>query len=281
MTTDAIARAQQFFQQHGRDIDRARFAYHFQHGSQNDLLDVLARYQNADGGFGHGLEPDIGAPDSNPFAAELALLICLQAEVPRDHPLPARTVAYLEHTQDDDGGWRFADGVYAHALAPWFQGWQWPSLNPACTIAGLLKELALGSATLHAGVEQLFTRLARLEDVAGDDFYGVRPYAYYFLPTWEHPRRDLYLAGVLWWLIRQHLSGSLADSDHFFAYVRTPRTYTGRLLPASLLAERLDQLVAEQAEDGGWPSPYNAHWRGWTTVQSLLVLRAFGRLQGW
>jgi hypothetical protein len=278
MSTDAIARAGQYVRQHGRDIDQARFAYHFQRATQEELLGVLARYQNADGGFGHALEPDIAAPDSNPFATELALSVCLQASIDAAHPLLARAVAYLEQTQDDDGGWRFAEGIYAHPLAPWFQGWQWPSLNPACTIAGVLKELGLGSTSLHARVDALFARLARLDDVASDDFYGVRPYACYFLPSWEHPQRDLYLAGVLWWLIRQHLAGTLADGDHFFAYVRTPSTYTGRLLPEALLNAHLDQLVAEQADDGGWPSPYDSHWRGWTTVQNLLTLRAFGRL---
>lgn len=39
------------------------------------------------------------------FATELALLICLQAEVPREHPLLARAVAHLEESQDGDGGW--------------------------------------------------------------------------------------------------------------------------------------------------------------------------------
>jgi hypothetical protein len=71
----SVARAQQFFEHAGRDIDRACFACHFGQGTQEELLGILARYQNSDGGFGHGLEPDIGAPDSNPFATELALLI--------------------------------------------------------------------------------------------------------------------------------------------------------------------------------------------------------------
>ena len=31
---------------------------------------------------GHGLEPDVAAPDSNPFTTEAALRICLAAEVP-------------------------------------------------------------------------------------------------------------------------------------------------------------------------------------------------------
>jgi hypothetical protein len=275
---EAIDRARQFFAHNGRDIDQARFIYHFGAGSQDDLLAALSRYQNPDGGFGHGLEPDIQAPESNPFATQLALLICAQADVPRTHPLLQRTVEYLERTQDEEGCWRFSEGIYRHELAPWFQGWEWPNLNPSCPLSGLLKELGLGSQTLHMRVERLFVRLARVEDLTGDEFYAVLPYAGYFMPAWDHPQRELYQFGVLWWLIRQHLAGKLADSDHFFTFVRRPDSFVGRHLPEKIGAERLDRLESEQAEDGGWPSPYNAHWRGWTTVQSLLVLQSFGRV---
>lgn len=275
--TTAADRARGFFAGWDRELDRARFAYHFDGGSLETLLAALGRYQNDDGGFGHGLEPDIAAPDSNPFATELALAACLQADVPRDHPLLARAVAHLEATQTDDGDWRFAPGVYARDLAPWFAGWEWPNLNPGCTIGALLGELGLGSARLHDRVAALFARLARPADLLSDEYYAVRPYAYYFLPATDHPQAELYRAGVLWWLIRQHDGGSLADAGHFFDYVRTPQTYTGRHLPADIVAAQLDRLVTEQAEDGGWPSPYAAHWRGWLTVQNLLTLRAFGR----
>jgi hypothetical protein len=274
---DTIAQARAFFAHNGRDIDKARFAYHFEGASQAEMLAVLSRYQNPDGGF-HGLEVDIKAPDSNPFATELALVICAQAGVPRDHALLRRVVQYLETTQDEDGGWRFSPGVYEHDLAPWFQGWQWPNLNPACTLAGLLKELGLGSPGLHARVESLFARLASAKDVATGEFYDVRPYAGYFLPEWAHPQREFYLSGVLWWLIRQQSEGKIEDAPHFFEYIRSPQTFIGSRLPEAMLAEQLDRLAAEQAEDGGWPTPYNEGWRGWVTMQSLLVLRQFGRI---
>ncbi len=281
---DTIAKAKDFFQHNGRDIDKACFKYHFGPPSKDgalsldEFLAVLGRYQNADGGFGQGLEVDIAAPDSNPFATELALSICIQANVPPEHELLQKVVAYLEQTQTEDGDWRFTEGVYDHDLAPWFKGWQWPNLNPACTTSGLLKELGLGSAILHDRAERLFQRLARVDDLAEGDFYGVRPYAFYFLPAWGHPRREFYLSGLLWWLIRQHVADKIADSGHFFEYVRSPETYIGRRLPKKLLAQRLDMLAAEQAEDGGWPSPYNERWRGWVTGQNLLVLRAFSRV---
>lgn len=275
---EPIERARAFIATAGRDIDKARFAVHFDGQPVALLLEALAAYQNPDGGFGHGLEPDIGAPDSNPFATELALEYCLLADAPRDSPLLARAVAYLEETQGEDGGWRFAPAVLEHPLAPWFQAWEWPNLNPACTLAGLLRELGLGSARLHAGVEGLFAARQSVADLAGAEFYAARPYAYYFLPEWEHPRRELYRGGLLWWLIRGHLGGTIEDGGHFFAYVRSPQTYTGRHLPAEIIAAQLERLLAEQAADGGWPSPYAAHWRAPFTVGNLITLRAFGRI---
>ncbi len=275
---DQREQARSFLMAHGRPIDQAQFAVHFGGAAHEELLIALAQYQNADGGFGHGLEPDITAPDSNPFATELALALCREARVTRDHPLLQRTVEYLATTQEHDGGWRFSAAVLEHPLAPWFQGWPWPNLNPACVIAGLLRELGLGSERLHARVEHLFVTHAKLADLATGAFYDVRPYAGYFFSANEHPRRELYLSGVLWWVIRTHLAGEFPSAGHFFAYVPNPQSYTGRQMPAAIIAEQLDRLEAEQQADGGWPSPYAAHWRAPTTVQNLLTLRAFGRI---
>jgi hypothetical protein len=47
----------------------------------------------------------------------------------------------------------------------------------------------------------------------------------------------------------------------------------------------LDALVAAQQPDGGWTFNFpdwnpmtGLEWRGWTTVEALLTLRAYGRL---
>lgn len=273
---DITEKAGAFLREHGRPIDQAIFAYHFANGSRDDLLAALGTYQHLDGGFGHALEPDITAPESNPFATEIALQICIDAKVSPDEPLLRRAVEYLEMTQDEEGNWRFTSGIYEHEIAPWFAGWEWPNLNPSCTIASLLRELSMGSEQLHARVASLFERLAKPEEVAEGEIYTVRPYAYYFLTPIEHPQREFYLSGVLWWLIRQDVKG---DEEAFtFAYIRSPETFIGRNLPSDIVTRQLDHLVASQSDDGGWPTPYAEHWRGYTTAQNLLTLRAFGRL---
>jgi hypothetical protein len=73
ITGEQFDRSKQFIYQYGRLIDRKRFAYHFEQGDPQGVLDVLACYQNADGGFGHGLELDIACPQSSGICMELAL----------------------------------------------------------------------------------------------------------------------------------------------------------------------------------------------------------------
>jgi hypothetical protein len=68
------------------------------------------------------------------------------------------------------------------------------------------------------------------------------------------------------------------DNTHFFEYIRSPRTYAGVSIPSEIIKARLDLLLADQADDGGWPTPYETHWRPWITVNNLLVLREFGKL---
>ena len=232
---DALSRAGDFLAAHGRDVERAAFERHFGGLSAERFLEVLGRYQNADGGFGRRLEVDVQADASNPFATELALALFRQCEAPADHPVVRSTVEYLELTQTEDGDWRFTPDVYAADLAPWFQGWEFPNVNPGCTTAGLLRDLGVGSERLHSRAEALFQRQKKVRSVVEGDFYSVRPYAMYFLPEWDHPERELWLSGVLWWLLGQDVSGKIADNGHFFEYVRGPNTYLGRSLPREIL----------------------------------------------
>lgn len=272
-----VRRARQFLESQGRAVDRALFDFRFGAQPLSDALSALARYQNPDGGFS-GLEVDIQAPQSNPFATELALSALVWLDPPRDHPIVTRLVEYLENTQDAEGQWRFDPAIYQYTLAPWFQGWQWPNLNPTCTTAGFLKQLGLGSDRLHERAQAAFQRLARPADLAGSDFYAARPYALYFQTEWNFPEADFYRWGAAWWMTRLALVPGDLDATHWMEYAPRPESALARRLPPDLLEAQLARLLAEQSDDGGWPTPYNPAWRPWVTVQNLMILRAYGKV---
>ncbi len=52
----------------------ALYHYFYEGGSKQKIIEELAKYQNEDGGFGHGLEADNWNPNSNPIATNDALI---------------------------------------------------------------------------------------------------------------------------------------------------------------------------------------------------------------
>ena len=64
-----LAAARSFMASHARVLDRRRFELLFDGADAERVLPALRAYRNPDGGYGHGLEPDLRAPESQPAAA--------------------------------------------------------------------------------------------------------------------------------------------------------------------------------------------------------------------
>ena len=105
------------------------FEYYFLSGESSSVIDALKQYQNEDGGFGHGLEPDFLLPDSSPMATTIALQILNNIE---DLDLIKDVVRYYEETFDKNrnGWWSVPIKVNEYPHAPW---WSY-NIEDKCTI---------------------------------------------------------------------------------------------------------------------------------------------------
>lgn len=270
-----IDRALAFLDNEGRAVDAAWCRVATGNGvDRSAALREVAAYQNPDGGFGNQLEPDIAAPESNPFAARIALQILRAIEAPPTEPLVQRLLGWLVESQDDDGGWRFAPAVYDHALAPWFAAWTWPSLNPALDLAGYVARLRLDAPKLQQRTLGLFRDLGSLDTIAEGGFYNLLPFAEY-TPWVTHPDHTDYLVALVRQITATAAAGDYEDAGHFFEHVGPAGGPIARQLPAELIAAQLDRLRADQQPDGGWPTPYDVAWRSWATACNAATLVAF------
>ena len=77
-----LKKARQFVYRHGTLLERALYSWLFDGGSLQRLHQIILCYKNPDNGFGHGLEHDIKAPQSNPLALEYLLGVMKHAGVP-------------------------------------------------------------------------------------------------------------------------------------------------------------------------------------------------------
>src|SRR3712207_6265951 len=115
--------AHEFLFTRARPLEQALYAYHFEQSAPEDVYGRLASFQNADGGFGHGLEPDHRVDASTPLATPVALQILRALKAPAGHPLVRGAMRYLLESYDHERQrWPIVPPETATAPhAPWLE----------------------------------------------------------------------------------------------------------------------------------------------------------------
>lgn len=283
---DVVDRAEEFLWRNARLIDRLRFEYLFRGGGREFPIAALIAYQNADGGFGNALEPDLRGPVSQPEPTCHALQV-LDELGALDHPSVPKALDYLRSITRPDGGVPFvlpSSRRYPHA--PWWQTDDNPpgALVATAHMAGILHENGIRHSWLDAATEFCWREL--------DGLTGTWPYeARSFIPFLDHvPDRERARAvfnrvGEFILDIVEFDVDAEGEKHRPLDFAPTPDTMARRLFGDDVLERQLDALLAAQRDDGGWTFDWlvwtptvEPEWRGWMTVRVLKILRAYGRL---
>jgi hypothetical protein len=291
MTADLQA-ATTFIQSTARLLDRHRFAHLFDGAGPEPVLQTLRAYRNADGGFGHAIEPDMRAPVSQPVGVHTAVEI-LHEIGSHDDPMVGPACDWLASVTRDDGGIPFClPSATAYPRGPAWQPADASSLIQTAANAAALHAVGARHPWLDAASEFCWRRIEAL-DLSGAATdpglgYEVR-FGVAFLDAVPDAARAEAALDALAPALRD--SGVVAepggDGD-----VQTPldvspwpNSRSRRLFDAGTIERDLDALAAGQRDDGGWTFGWPAwnpvatsEWRGLLTVHTLRVLRAHGRL---
>jgi hypothetical protein len=286
--TPDIAAAERFLAGHARVVDRRVYERLFLGGAAQPVKDAVAAYRNADGGFGHALEPDCRASASQPAAVEMALRI-LDAGDAWDDGIAQAACDWLDSVAPAEGGAAFIEaGVSEAPHAPWWvpEEGHPVSLTQTGQLAGVLHARGVGHPWLDRATSVMWDMIGRLSEPAAYPMLGVCRFLD-LVPDRARAEAAFDKAGPL--LLEQ---GLVALDPEAAGEVHTPLDFAPlpgsiarRLFDDATIAAHLDHLAAGQREDGGWMfnwlawSPAaEADWRGFLTVDALRVLRANGRL---
>ncbi|MCI8388210.1 MAG: hypothetical protein HFE63_07100 [Clostridiales bacterium] len=143
-----------FVYRNARPLDLARWQYHFENGSQAAVINALKYYQNADGGFGHAIEPDCWNVNSSPIATWMATCILREVGVAEGDIIDG-ILRYLESGADfDEAQNQWLNSVpsnndYPHAV--WWGYSEGGELmyNPTASLAGFIIRFADKSSALY------------------------------------------------------------------------------------------------------------------------------------
>ncbi|WP_405062813.1 hypothetical protein OG474_14570 [Kribbella sp. NBC_01505] len=279
---DIFTAGRDFVRLEGRLVENRLFDTVFEGADPAFVVDALRGYQNADGGFGHGLEPDKRCPDSLGLDVETAFDILLAAGA-RDDEMVRRAVDWLASVATPEGAVSLAAPVIEnYPRAAHMSEWTYePSLNPTAGLVGRLYKLGVEhpwrslagawcAAQLAEGLpteaHSLHEALEFLEHTGDVDLERVRDW----LPKLSYFRADA--ADPSYGVTPLHLAS-------------TPDSVWAGLFTPEQLEAHLDRLIADQQPDGGWAITWEPpgqaatlEYRGIVTVAALRTLKAYNRL---
>ncbi len=273
----------------------------------------LASFQNPDGGYGHGLEPDAHHAASSVLDTTHALQVMRRLGIAADHPQAQAAVRFLHANQDTTHHlWPIRPLMPPGTpAAPWWT-YRGPdhwakqmaegTLNPTAEVLGYLIAYATNTktktdtdatnlkavrATVQAHLAQTPDTLemhdllcvARLARTPGLD------------PDWAHT--------LIAHVRRAAAKNTDPDPTNWGAYAFKPWTLATHPddpllddIDADLISAMLDHEIDRQGDDGAWAPAWDWHdkhpthwpraaqaWKGVLTEHMLRVLRHFGRLE--
>jgi len=289
MTDDTVLdRAEAFMWSGARLLERRVFESALPGGPNDTVVQALRAYRNADGGFGHALEPDLRTPASQPIFVHYGLSLLHRAGA-NDHRLVSGTCDFLAQVAHESGAVPYAlpDARNFARAAHWNGEFAFaPSLHATAGVAASLHALA----AVHTWLDRATAWC--LEEIAGEPKYSGHTILNVLELLRYLPDRER--AEALW----PHVTARIFESDHVLlelpltgygltplTFAPTPEAPARALFDDSVIAAHLDYLLDQQQEDGGWPISWEPpgpaavqEWRGRWTLDATMTLRAYGRL---
>lgn len=278
--------AERFILANSRLLERHQLAVLLHGAPVGPVLDALRAYRNADGGFGHALEPDVRAPASEPASTLHALEVLAQIGS-LDDSMVAGAAAWIATIADADGGLPFVmPTAAAYPHAPWMVPSDGGS-HLTFAIAGILWEAGSTEPWLQGATEWCWARLEGPEKLSG---YWVK-FGLDFLDKVDDETRAVAAIDSL----RPQLGpdgaipvpgGTENERLTPLALSDRPARRSRALFNDEQIEADLDRLEAGQQSDGGWTFDFlgwsagqSCEWRGIVTLGALANMRAHERIK--
>ncbi|MHA2184758.1 MAG: hypothetical protein ACXAAI_07125 [Promethearchaeota archaeon] len=255
--------------QNGRLLERKLFSYFFENGNKDAVIKALVAYQNPDGGFGNGIEPDLLIPDSTAIGAETAMFYLDLLEFV-DNEITDDLYSWIIKEQNEKG-------YITHPPKnmqdyPFQEWWDGPDDQRILTLSGFLKKWGLGDAEFFQRVNNFYSNNSLPEEIKLYDY----PYYFYLKYLGENKEeKDLFHQ------IHTQLPDILEQNrEHYLLFGR-------HWYPA---IDNMEEVVIEKEvanffnglqDDGGLKIVYQnlPWWRPIWTLDGLILLKKSGLIE--
>ena len=259
-----LTETKEYIFKNGRLLERKLFEYFFENGTKQGCINALRAYQNADGGFGNGIEPDILCPDSTAIGAETALYICDLLE--SQTRIINAVATWVKTNQNEDGF--IVHPPPAMTNYPHHPWWENPDNDRILVLAGLLKKFGVNDQIFFKKVRDYYLKIPFPEKLGFYD-YPCFVYLKYCSETKKDKEKLAKMIDLLPALLKEH-------ADHFPLFSRY-WFYAADYCEPSVL-KREAETFKKAFKDGAVVTPYPDFpwWTSLFTLDGLILLKKCG-----
>ncbi|TYP74548.1 hypothetical protein [Paenibacillus methanolicus] len=283
--THTLTNARTFLLTHARLLERRLFEVRFEGGQPASVGNAVRAYQNADGGLGHALEPDIRAPESQPLFTSFGLGAMEEAGC-RDAAFALSVCDYLQSVSDENGLVPlFSESALQAPVANhWKHVTPTPGLNPTADLCGSLHDQGIEHEWLARATETCFRLIMEEPPLEAHTLLCATKLAAY-IPDQERSANLMDTISIALPRARFFKADALSDAYGLtpLHFARQPDSVCSPLFTQSQIDRHLEVLLREQLPDGGWPIGWEApgpaaelEWRGVATLEAISRLSAYG-----
>ena len=298
LSKQQISNTEAWVYANARPIEAAKWNLICGKGSADEVVAEMLKYQNSDGGFGHGFESDILTPESSAIASAEAIFTARDYGLDLNADWGRKLLAWFENTAADTPSfWEpVPPSVMDYPHPPW---WNYQpdtsfSPNPCAVIASAL---FLGTASQRTLGEKVTRRC--IDFILHDgklDMHNTYCLQRLFLALVE-TNSPLVTAEVTDAMNLRVFKEACTDQSKWMKYVAqpldmvdSPDSYWYGLLKDEIPAN-LDYWESTLDSNGCWVPNFSwgmdteasraaiKNWVGYMAVKRVKILKAFGRVE--
>jgi len=258
-----FAQIKEFIFKNSRLLERILFSYFFENRDKGDVLKTLASYQNKDGGFGNGIEPDLLCPDSTVIGAETALYILEMINCPSNE-IEEKLINWIKTNQNEYG---YIDhpppNLFNYPHQKW---WENPDNNRIFVLAGLLKKRDVSIKDFFNRVRNFFLKTDFPTDIKFYDY----PYFVYLKYCSQDSKDEKKYSSFL-----EYIPNFLKDNRDNYPLLSRYWFFFIKDVEKQILIEEAEYFVNAIQDDGGLKIMYQnlPWWRPLFTLDGLVLLK--------
>ncbi|MBY9003711.1 MAG: hypothetical protein KGD73_07040 [Candidatus Lokiarchaeota archaeon] len=254
----------EFIFKNGRLLERKLFSFFFENGNKDDVIKALLAYQNLDGGFGNGIDPDLLCPDSTAIGAETAMYYLDLLEYV-DNEITDQLFKWIIKEQNEEGYINHPPkNMYNYPFQEWWNG---SDDQRIFALAGFLKKWGLKDADFFKKVKFFYSNSPPPGEFT---FYGAPIYLFYLKYLGENKEEKKILQHII-----SLIPSILENNKEHYPLFGRHYYHALYILDKNVIKNEITNFFNGLQDDGGLKIIYQnlPHWRPIWTLDGLILLK--------